>query len=188
MPSSTGSVTQLLLEWDKGSERALEQLMPLVYSELHRLAAAYLRRQRREHTLQPTALVNELYIRLAGETHIRWQNRAHFYGMAAAMMREILIDYARRHNAAKRGGGARRLSLSVADRSGRGRDIDLVALDDALSDLARIDPKQGRIVELRFFGGLTIEETAEVLGLSPATVKREWRTARAWLFQEMSKQ
>jgi RNA polymerase sigma factor (TIGR02999 family) len=186
MPSSPGNITQLLLEWDNGSQGALEQLMPLVYGELHRLAAAYFRRQRPGHTLQPTALVNELYMRLAGEKGIRWQNRAHFYGMAARMMREILIDYARKQNAAKRGGAARQLSLSIADRSSRGRDIDLVALDDALNDLARIDPKQSRIVELRFFGGLNIEETAHVLELSPATVKREWRTARAWLFQEVS--
>ena len=186
MPSYPGKITQLLLEWDHGNQGALERLTPLVYGELRRLAAAYLRRQRPNHTLQPTALVNELYIRLAGEKNIRWQNRAHFYGMAAGMMREILIDYARKHNAAKRGGAARRLSISIADRSSWGQNMDLVALDDALSDLARMDPKQGRIVELRFFGGLSIEETAEVIGSSPATVKREWRTARAWLFQELS--
>lgn len=179
MVSSPANVTQLLVKWGNGDQAALDQLVPLVYRELHRLAISYLRRRRPDHTLQPTALVHEVYLRLVDEKSIRWQNRAHFFGMAAQMMRNILIDYARNRQAAKRGGRATRLSLSVVDRLAQEREFDLVALDDALNSLAKIDPAQSRIVELRFFGGLSIEETAEVVGVSPATVKREWRMAKA---------
>jgi RNA polymerase sigma factor (TIGR02999 family) len=186
MVSSPANVTQLLVKWGNGDQAALDRLIPLVYRELHRLAASYLRRQRAEHTLQPTALVHEVYLRLVDEKDIHWQNRAHFFGMAAQMMRNILIDYARNRQAAKRGGGVRKLSLSVADRFVKEREVDLVALDDALNTLAMIDMQQSRIVELRFFGGLDIVETAEVLGVSPATVKRDWRMAKAWLYQEIS--
>jgi RNA polymerase sigma factor (TIGR02999 family) len=186
MTSSPAGVTQMLIDWRNGDKAAFERLMPLVYAELRRLAASYLRRQRSDHTLQPTALVHEAYLRLVDEKNIKWQNRAHFYGMAAQMMRSILIDYARNRAAMKRGGGARKLSLSVADRLADAPDLDLVALDDALKTLAAIDPRQGRIVELRFFGGLGIEDTAEVLQVSPATVKREWRMAKAWLYQEIA--
>lgn len=187
MKSSALDVTRMLIDWRNGDQSALEKLMPLVYTELHRLAASYLRRQRSDHTLQPTALVHEAYLRLVDERNVDWQSRAHFYGMAAQMMRSILIDYARTRVAMKRGGGARKLSLSAVDRVPAEPSLDLVALDDALKTLAAIDPRQSRVVELRFFGGLDIEETAEVLQLSPATIKREWRMAKAWLYQEIVK-
>jgi RNA polymerase sigma factor (TIGR02999 family) len=186
MSSPTANVTQMLVDWCNGDASALDKLTPIVYEELHRLASSHLRRQRADHTLQPTALVHEAYLRLVEEKNIRWQNRAHFYGMAANMMRCILIDYARARDARKRGGGAHQLSLTVADRFAAEPDVDLLALDDALKTLEEIDPRQSRIVELRFFGGLEIDETAEVLGISPATVGREWRMARAWLYQELS--
>jgi RNA polymerase sigma factor (TIGR02999 family) len=175
-----------LVAWSDGDQQALEKLMPLVYDELRRLAGRYLRRERPGHTLQATALVNEAYLRLVDQRDVRWQNRAHFFGIAAQMMRRILVDHARSHQVAKRGAGARKLSLDEAIEAPEQADVDLVALDDALSDLARIDPQQSRIVELRFFGGLTIEEVAEVVGVSPATVKREWTMAKAWLYRELS--
>jgi RNA polymerase sigma factor (TIGR02999 family) len=174
------------VDWGNGDQKALEQLTPLVYQELKRLASRYLRRERREHTLQSTALVHEAWLRLIDQKQVHWQNRAQFFGIAAEMIRRILIDHARNRQAAKRGDGALKLSLDDALATPEKRDLDLVALDDALHDLAKFDPQQGRLVELRFFAGLSIEESAEVLGVSPATVKREWTTAKAWLYRELS--
>jgi RNA polymerase sigma factor (TIGR02999 family) len=162
-------------------------LLPLVYAELRRLAASYLRRERPDHTLQPTALVHEAYLRLVDQTQARWQNRAHFLGVAAQMMRRILVDHARGHRAEKRGGDFQILSLDEnIDVSGE-RAADLVALDEALKRLAELDPQKSRVVELRFFGGLSVEETAEVLGVSAPTVKRQWRMAKAWLYGQVQK-
>jgi RNA polymerase sigma factor (TIGR02999 family) len=175
----------LLVEWGNGDRQALEKLTPLVYQELKRLAARYLRRERQEHTLQSTALVHEAWLRLIDQNHVHWQNRAQFFGIAAEMIRRILIDHARNRQAAKRGDGALKLTLDDALAAPDIRDLDLVALDDALQDLAKFDPQQSRMVELRFFAGLSIEESAEVLGVSPATVKREWAAARAWLYREL---
>lgn len=186
MSTSPQAVTQLLVDWGNGDRQALEKLTPLVYQELKRLAARYLRRERREHTLQSTALVHEAWLRLIDQNHVHWQNRAQFFGIAGEMIRRILIDHARNRQAAKRGDGAIKLSLDEALGAPDRRDFDLVALDDALKDLANFDPKQGKLVELRFFAGLSIEESAEVLGVSPATVKREWAAAKAWLYRELS--
>lgn len=161
--------------------------MPLVYGELRRLAKAYLRRERSDHTLQSTALVNEAFLRLVNQRNVQWKNRAHFFGIAAQLIRRILVDHARAHQAGKRGAGAFKLSLDEAIGVAEKQDLDLVALDDALQRLCEFDPQQSRIVELRFFAGLSIEETSEVLGISPATVKREWSTARAWLYRDLSK-
>jgi RNA polymerase sigma factor (TIGR02999 family) len=161
--------------------------MPLVYNELHRLAARYLRRERQGHTLQATALINEVYLRIIDQRQVNWQNRAQFFGVAAQMMRRILVDHARAHLYAKRGGGAQKLSFDDALAVPAERDLDLLALDDALASLSEMDPQQARIVELRFFGGLTIEETAEVLDISPATVKRDWNWAKAWLYREIKR-
>ena len=170
-----------------GDDGALGELLPLVYAELRRLAAGYLRRERPGHTLQPTALVNEAYLRLVDQTQVRWQNRAHFLGVAAQMMRRILVDHARGQRAEKRGGEIQKLSLDEnIDVSGE-RAADLVALDEALKRLAELDPQKSRIVELRFFGGLSVEETAEVLGVSAPTVKRQWRMAKAWLYGQVQK-
>ena len=177
-------VTALLRDWSGGDRAALERLMPIVYQELRRLAASYLRVERPDHTLQPTALVHEAYLRLVEQRGVSWQNRAHFFGIAAQMMRRILVDHARRRQAAKRDAKALRLQTSW-DGGESGRDPELLALDQALCGLESLDARQARIVELRFFGGLTVEETAEVAGVSPATVKREWRTARAWLAREI---
>jgi RNA polymerase sigma factor (TIGR02999 family) len=181
-----GPATQLLIDWGRGDAAALEKLTPLVHDELHRLAHRLLRRDREGHTLQATALVNEAYLRLVDQHSTRWQNRAHFFAIAARLMRRILIDYAHRRLYAKRGGGAPRVSLDEAAVLSDERAADLVALDEALRGLAAVDPQQSRVVELRFFGGLTIEETAEVLELSVDRVKREWSTAKAWLAREMS--
>jgi len=186
MTASLKDVTQLLVHWGKGDKQALDRLMPLVYDELHRMASRYLRRERQGHTLQTTALINEAYLRIVDQDRVNWQNRAHFFGVAAQMMRRILVDHARSHLYAKRGGGAQKLTLDEAIATPQERDLDLVALDDALTTLAEIDPQQSRIIELRFFGGLTIEETAEVLSISPATVKRDWNMAKAWLYGEIS--
>jgi RNA polymerase sigma factor (TIGR02999 family) len=186
LSTSPHVVTQLLVEWGNGDRQALEKLTPLVYQELKRLAARYLRRERQEHTLQSTALVHEAWLRLIDQNHVHWQNRAQFFGIAAEMIRRILIDHARNRRAAKRGDGAIKLSLDDALATPDRRDFDLVALDDALGDLSKLDPKQGKLVELRFFAGLSIEESAEVLGVSPATVKREWAVAKAWLYRELS--
>lgn len=160
--------------------------MPLVYEELRRLAHHYLRQERADHTLQSTALVHEAYLRLAGQNPPEWQNRAHFFGIAAHVMRQILVEYARGHNAAKRGGNACRLTLDETVELPQQLDVDVVALDKALTELSEFDAQQSRIVELRFFAGLTIEDTSEVLGVSPATVKRDWVTARAWLYRAMT--
>jgi RNA polymerase sigma factor (TIGR02999 family) len=185
--ASPKEVTQLLLDWSQGNQAALDELTPLVYEELRRLAHHHMRRERAGHTLQTTALVNEAYLRLVDQKNVRWQNRAHFFAVSAQLMRRILVDYARKHRYAKRGGGALKVSLDEAAILPEERAADLMALDDALKSLAAIDPQQSRVVELRFFGGLTIEETAEVLKLSQDMVKREWSTAKAWLYQEMSK-
>ena len=189
MPTSPQhEVTRLLLRLTEGESTALEDLLPLVYAELRRLAASYLRRERVGHTLQPTALVHEAYLRLIDQTQVRWQNRAHFFGVAAQMMRRILVDYARSQQAEKRGGEFQKISLDERiDVSGQDSDLDLVALDDALNRLAEIDPQKSKIVEMRFFGGLSVEETAEVLGVSVPTVKRHWRLAKAWLYGEIKK-
>ena len=185
---STSAVTELLVRWREGDREALEELMPLVYDELRRLANHYLRRERSDHTLQSTALVHEAYLRLAGPNAPQWQNRAHFFGIAARVMRQILVEHARAHNAAKRGGtGAYKLTLDSALDLPIPTDIDLIALDGALTRLSELDPQQSRIIELRFFAGLTIDDTSEVLGVSPATVKRDWTSARAWLHREIAR-
>ena len=183
---STHQITELLKAWSGGDRAALDQLTPLVYQELHRLARHYMARERADHTLQPTALVNEAFVRLVDWKNVRWQNRAHFFGVSAQVMRRILVDFARSRNYAKRGGGARSVSLTEATDLPQERGEDLVALDDALTALAVLDPRQSRVVELRFFGGLDIEETAEVLNVSAATVRRDWSLAKAWLFRELS--
>jgi len=180
-------LTQLLHAWRKGDEAARNQLMSLVYDELRRLAGNYLRRERAGHTLQPTALVHEAYLQLIDQSQVSWESRAHFFGAAARLMRRILVDHARAHNAEKRGGGEERLELNEAIGVPEQKDINLLALDDALSELARIDPQQSQIVELRYFGGLSIEETATVLNISPATVKREWSMAKVWLYRQISR-
>lgn len=180
-------VTKLLVKWSKGDSAALDALIPLVYSELRRLARHYLQQEKQSHTLSSTALVHEAYLRLVKQTDVTWQNRAHFFGVASQMMRRILVDHARRQAYAKRGGGAMTLTLDDTISAPRQREIDLVALDDALHGLAKLDQRQSRLVELRFFGGLSIEETSEVLGVSAPTVKRDWASARAWLFREISR-
>ena len=179
-------VTQLLIDWSSGDQAAFDKLVPLVYEELRRLAHHYMSREQVGHTLQTTALVNEAYLRLVDQKRMRWQNRAHFFAIAAQMMRRILVDYARKRRYAKRGGDLLKVSLTEAEGLTEGRVADVMALDEALKSLAEIDPQQSSVVELRFFGGLTIEETAEVLGLSRDMVNREWTTAKAWLYQEMS--
>ena len=180
------SITQLLVDWSYGDQKALDRLMPLVYSELHRLASNYLRRERRSHTLQPTALVNEAYLKLIVQKNAKWQHRAQFYGVAAQLMRRILVDHARQHQAAKRGGSdQQRLSITSAEGLVQQPEVDLLALNEALEELSTLDPQQERIVELRFFGGLSIEETAEVLGIGHATVERDWKMARAWLRRKL---
>jgi RNA polymerase sigma factor (TIGR02999 family) len=181
---SAKSMTASLRAWSEGDREALEELMPMVYDELRRLARSYLRRERPDHTLEPTALVHEVYLRLIDQEQTRWQSRAHFFGIAARLMRQILVEHARSRRAAKRGGGLR-LTLSKALLRIEERSIDLLALDDALSELESIDPEKSRIVELRFFGGMSIEETAEDMGISTATIIRQWRVARAWLFRRV---
>lgn len=187
IPSSPPhDVTQLLVAWSKGDKTALDRLMPLVYNELRRLAHHYMNRERPGVTLQTAGLVNEAYLRLVDQDKMRWENRAHFFGIAARLMREILIEHARRRHAAKRGGGAQiRLSLSEVERIASKSNVNLIALHEALVRLEALDPRKSRIVELRYFAGLGIEETAEVIGISPATVKREWSMARAWLRSEI---
>ena len=176
-------LTALLREASQGDRMALDRLMPVVYSELRKLAGSYLRQERSDHTLQPTALVHEAYLRLTNQRDVEWQNRAHFFGIAAQMMRRILVDHARKRQAAKRDAAAWRVSTAEIDASETAPE--LLALDRALEELEEIDPQQARVVELRFFAGLTVEETAEVAGISPRTVKREWRTAKAWLRRTM---
>jgi RNA polymerase sigma factor (TIGR02999 family) len=187
VPSDSPSQMTLLLSRCRAGDReALDALMPVVYKELRRLARHYLQQERRDHTLQSTALVHEAYVRLLGQSPPEWKSRAHFFGVAAKLMRQILVDHARNNKAAKRGGNSLKLTLQEGLVGHRGKDLDLLALDDALNHLAQLSPQQSHIVELRFFSGLTIEDTSEVLGVSPATVKRGWTTARAWLFREMS--
>ncbi|MGH7713205.1 MAG: sigma-70 family RNA polymerase sigma factor [Gemmatimonadaceae bacterium] len=185
-PNTSHEVTRLLAELQGGKQHASAQLIPLVYAELHDLAVSYLRRERSDHTLQPTALVHEAYLRLVDQRNTSWQNRAHFFGIAAQAMRRILLDHARRKRAGKREGAAQRITLDEGVAETSQRSIDLIALDVALERLKSIDERQYKVVELRFFGGLDIEQTAEVLGISAATVKRDWVFAKAWLHRELS--
>ncbi|MCP3963876.1 MAG: sigma-70 family RNA polymerase sigma factor [bacterium] len=180
-------VTRLLLDWCSGDEQALAQLMPLVYDELHRRAESYMRRERKDHTLQPTALVHEAFLQLIDQNRVRWQNRTQFFAVAAQLMRRIVLKHARSHRADKRGGKSIKVTFDEAAVTTEKTAADLVALDEALDRLTSFDPRQGRIVELRYFGGLTVEEVAECLELSTATVKRETRIARAWLQREMTR-
>jgi RNA polymerase sigma factor (TIGR02999 family) len=180
-------VTTLLVDWSRGDARALTELAPLVYQELRRIAGRELRRERPNHTLQSTAVVHEVYLKLIDQQRVKWQDRDHFFAVASQMMRRILVSYARAHKAAKRGAGATKLVFDESIGFGSGRSADLVALDDALEALSQSDPQQGRIVELRFFGGLSIDATANVLSISPATVKRDWNVAKAWLHRELSR-
>jgi len=187
MTSTPEEITQLLIAWNQGDQRARDELMPLIYNELRRLARSHLRRERINHTLQPTALVHEAFLRLIDQSQVNWRNRAHFFGIAARLMRQILINHAEARRAAKRGGEAERISLNDVDQFTVEQGLDLAPLHEALNRLEQIDPPQSRIVELRYFSGLTIEEIAEVMGISTATVKREWSTARAWLRRELSR-
>ena len=179
-------ITQLLLKWGAGDRSALNQLLPLVYDELRRLARSYLRRHPQQSVLQPTILVHEAYLKLINQHQVVWQNRAQFFGLAAKVMRDLLVDHARRTNAAKRGGGNYSVSLSEADRVGQQKEFDLIALDEALDRLAKLDARHSQVVEMKFFAGLNIEEIAEALGISHATVERDWSLARAWLYRELS--
>jgi RNA polymerase sigma factor (TIGR02999 family) len=182
---SPGAVTELLREWGDGNDGALEQLTPLVEAELRRLARGYMRRERRGHTLQTTALVNEAFLRLTDARHVRWQDRAHFLGISARLMRRVLVDHARTRGYRKRGGGAQRVTLSEGLVTSPEPALDVVALDRALEALEAVDVRKTRVIELRFFGGLSVEETAEVLHVSPDTVKRDWRLAKLWLLRQL---
>jgi len=183
------SITQMLQEWSEGNAQALDELMPLVYEELHRQAARYLRRERRDHTLQTTALIHEAYLKLIDQRDVRWESRTHFFAIAAQAMRRILVDYARAKQRSKRGGDDATISLEEETIliSTEGKGIDLIALDEALTRFAEIDPQQARVVELRYFGDLSLEETAEALHISRATVAREWNTAKVWLHRELTR-
>ena len=187
MSTPSQNITKLLVDWRNGDQEALDQLMPLVYEELRRMANHYMRNERKGHTLQTSALVNEAYLRLVDHENIDWQNRSHFFGLAAQAMRRILVDHARSRNYQKRGGNAERVSLDEAANFAEERATELIALDEALQELAKLDPRKSRIVEMRYFGGLTGEETAEALGISTATVARDWETAKAWLLRELSR-
>ena len=184
--TSTSFITQRLIAWNNGDAAALEELMQAVYNELHRLANHYLRSERPDHTLQPTALVHEAYLRLSDQRQVRWQNRAHFFGVAAQMMRRVLVDHARANHRAKRGGAAHKVSFDEAAYLHHNENARLVALDDALNRLKAIDSRKSDVVELRYFGGLSVDETAEVLGVSPHTILRDWNMAKAWLYQEIT--
>jgi RNA polymerase sigma factor (TIGR02999 family) len=184
-PASPGAVTELLRAWSEGDDGALQHLLPIVEAELRRLARGYMRRERRGHTLQVTALVNEAFLRLTSARQLQWQDRAHFLGIAARLMRRVLVDHARARGYQKRGGDVRRVTLDETVLVSSGPALELLALDRALEVLAAADPRKGRVVEMRFFGGLTVEETAEVLHVSPDTVKRDWRLAKLWLLREM---
>lgn len=186
MTSDPQQITQLLLAWGNGDQQALEELMPLVYDELHKVAARHLRRQNPGHTLQTTALVNEAYLRLIDSSQVRWQNRAHFFAVSAQLMRRILVDFARQRQNLKRGGGARQVSLDEALVIAPEREADLLALDEALDRLAVLNARQARAVEMRYFGGLSEEETAEALKVSLRTVQRDWNLARLWLYRELN--
>jgi len=181
MAAASEGITQLLINWRNGDKAALDQLMPLVYEELRRLARGFMGKERNNHTLQTSALINEAYLKLVDQDETNWQNRAHFFAVSAQIMRHILVDHARSYGYEKRGAGAQRLGLDDVKVFSEERAGELVALDEALTDLATVDPRKSRLVELRFFGGLNIEETAEVMNLSPTTVQREWRAAKAWL-------
>jgi RNA polymerase sigma factor (TIGR02999 family) len=187
MAEPSGEVTRLLQNWSHGDESAREVLLSVVYEELHRLAAAYLRRERADHTLQPTALVHEVYLKLVEEKSVDWQGRSHFFGVAAKLMRRILVDHARTRLAGKRGGGGVRVALTDTLAMSQERPDELLALDQGLARLTAIDPQQGQVVELRAFAGLSVEETAAALAISPATVKRDWAVAKAWLLREMGR-
>jgi len=185
---SNQQITELLVRWRGGDQQALDDLVPLVYAELRQIAHHYLQRERSDHTLQSTALVHEAYVRLVGHNVPQWQDRAHFFGVAARVMRQILVEYARSHQAAKRGGGACKVTLNDdLEAASKPVDLDVIMLDDALKGLAMLDEQQSKIVELRFFAGLSIEDTSQVLGISPATVSREWTSARAWLHREVTR-
>jgi RNA polymerase sigma factor (TIGR02999 family) len=186
MNPSSSNVTQMLQKWGNGDREAFDKLLPIVYEELRRQAARYLRRERPGHTLQTTALIHEAYLRLIDQRSVRWQNRAHFFAISAQLMRRILVDHARSRQAAKRGGSNIKLPLEEEMIASAGREVDMVALDEALERLAAMDPQQSRVVELRFFSGLSVDETAEVLGVSTRTVKRDWNVAKAWLRREIS--
>ena len=186
-PRCSQAITELLLDWSGGDAGALDRLLPLVYDDLRRIAGGYFRREAPGHTLQATAVVNELYLRLVDQNRLRWQNRSQFFGVAATMMRRILVNHARKTRAAKRGGGAVALTLDEALGVPELHDPDLVALDEALTALAKFAPRQSQIIEMRFFGGLTLDETADVLGISVTAVKLDWRLAKAWLFRELSR-
>ena len=179
-------ITQLLLAWNNGDQAALDSLMPIVYDELRRLAQHHMRFEAPEHTLQATVLVNEAYLRLVDQRRVNWQNRAHFFGAAASIFRRVLVDHARARDRKKRGGSAVKVTFYEGIVAAQAVDLDVVALDHALQGLAKLDPQQERIIEMRFFAGLSVEETAEALDISPATVKRDWATARAWLYREMT--
>jgi len=183
--SAAQDVSELLRAWSGGDQGALERLTPIIYTELHHLARRYMKRERPGHSLQTTALVNEAYMRLVDYRRMQWQNRAHFFAVSAQLMRRILVDHARRHNL-KRGAGTQHVALEEAALVGGGRDANLVALDDALKTLGRLDPRKVQVVEMRFFGGLSVDETAEVLKLSPASVRRDWRIAKLWLYRELA--
>jgi RNA polymerase sigma factor (TIGR02999 family) len=185
--TSSPDLTGLLLEWRAGDGDALAKLAPLVYDELRRTAHRYMQRERQGHTLQTTALVNEAYVRLVAEQRIDWESRSHFFAVMARVMRHVLTDHARRRRYAKRGGAIVQVSLAESDLMSQERASELVALDEALSELASVDPRKGQVVELRYFGGLSLEETAEVLGISMMTVRRDWRAAKAWLFRELNR-
>jgi RNA polymerase sigma factor (TIGR02999 family) len=182
---SPNEVSQLLKVWRDGNREALDALLPLVYKELRRVAHFQLRNERPNHSLQSAGLVNEAYLRLVGMSSPQWESRTHFFAIAAQLMRQILVDYARRHRAAKRGGSIAKVSLEEGGGAAKKQDLDVVALDDALKDLAKIDPRQSRVVELRYFAGLSLQEISEVMEIAPATVQRDWTAARAWLHREM---
>jgi RNA polymerase sigma factor (TIGR02999 family) len=183
--SAHGEITQLLAEWGEGDEAALKRLLPLVYDELHRLANAYMRRERQDHTLQTTALIHEAYLRLVGQRNVQWQTRAHFFAVAARVMRNILVDHARGHGRAKRGAGQPNLPFGDVAVMSEERADELVAVNTALDVLTSLDPRKGRVFELRYFGGMSVDEAAETLKVSPATVARDWKMARAWLRREL---
>lgn len=185
-PNHQHQITQLLAEWSEGNQSALDELYPLVYNELHRLARRYMSRERKGHTLQTTALINEAYVRLVDQKNVHWANRSHFFAISAQIMRRILIDHARRHAYAKRGGGAQQVSLEEVAMVARDLGSDLVRLDEALKILAKMDPRRCHVVELRYFGGLSNEEIADVLKVSENTVTRDWNLARAWLYQQLT--
>lgn len=187
MATDQGQVTQLLKAMNRGDRSAADQLLPLVYTELHRLAKSYMSRERRDHTLQPTALINQAYLRIARQQNIEWQNHAHFIGFAANVMRRVLVDHARERNAAMRGGKQVRVDLEEGIAISQGRAAEILLLEEALTRLEKLNPRQAQVVEMRYFGGLSVEEVASVLGIAPRSVKRDWALARMWLFEEIRK-